>query len=155
MTGRSNASSALAWIFVAFTALMCALAFGAVWALLASMLGRDLPWLGLAAAGGMVWSIHSTAGHGSPAGKAVLAALGTLLAAFYNECLAALIRLSGELGLPLLEVLQHAGFGSAAQLGQISIHQLDVVWYLTAAALAFLLGWYCASARTRATHALG
>jgi hypothetical protein len=85
----------------------------------------------------LAWVMRSTTGCSLY--SALLAALGTLLAAYYAACLAASARLAAELGLPLGQVLASNGFRGSLQLGWTSTHPRDVAWAATAAVLAFVL----------------
>jgi hypothetical protein len=91
------------WIGIA-TALMTALAGGAVWCLIALYARRDLIALALPIAGLIVWALraHGYAGRWS---GAVIAALCVALASAYSLYLQASAQVASMLGLPLREAL--------------------------------------------------
>lgn len=136
MTERGARAGAAA--VAVLTTLLVALAFGAVWALLAAWGLNDDAWLAFAAAAGMVFSLRFA---GSQHGwfPALLAGGGTLLAALYAECLQLLMRIAAQLGLPLIEVIHTSGILSTGQLAWRLLPESHLLTYLAAAVLAALL----------------
>ncbi|HVT33143.1 MAG TPA: hypothetical protein VHE32_10875 [Rhodanobacteraceae bacterium] len=92
------------WIGIA-TALMTALAGGAVWCLIALYARRDLVALALPIAGLIVWALraHGYAGRWS---GAIFAAASIALASAYSLYLQASAQVASMLGLPLREALR-------------------------------------------------
>lgn len=86
------------------TALMCALAGGAVWCLLSLYSRGELAGFAFAVALPVVWTLraHGYAGRWS---GALLAAACVLLAAFYAFCLQAVAQVASLLGLPMRAAL--------------------------------------------------
>ncbi len=119
------------------TAVLSGLALGALWALLAAYLINHAAWLAWGAAAGMALSMRFT----SPQPgwfAALLAASGTLLAAYYAECLQLAMRISSQLGLPLIEVIRTSGVFSTAKLAWRLLPAQHVSIYAAAALLAFI-----------------
>ena len=87
------------WIGIA-TALMCALAGGAVWCLIALYARRDLMALSLPVAAAIAWSLraHGFAQRGS---GALIAVVCVVLACAYSLYLQATAQVASLLGLPL------------------------------------------------------
>jgi hypothetical protein len=92
------------WIGIA-TALMTALAGGAVWCLIALYIRRDLIPLALPIAGLIVWALraHGYAGRWS---GATIAAVCVALASAYSLYLQASAQVASLLGLPLRDALR-------------------------------------------------
>ncbi len=120
------------------TALLAALALGALWALLAASGLRHTLWLAFAAAAGMAFGLRFA---GDPRGwlPALLAGAGTLLAALYAEGLQLLMRIAAQLGLPLIEVIRTSGIADTAVLACRLLPPSHLLTYLVAAVLAALL----------------
>lgn len=91
------------WIGIA-TALMCALAGGAVWCVLALYARHDLMALSLPVAAGVAWALraHGFAGRWS---GAVIAVVCVLLACAYSLYLQATAQVASLLGLPMRDAL--------------------------------------------------
>ncbi len=120
------------------TAALSGLALGAVWSLLASLGVPHAAWLSLGAGMAMAVSMRFSSPQSSWF-AAVLAGLGTLLAAFYAECLQLLTRIAGQLGLPLIEVIRTSGIISTSQLTWRLLPGQHQMLYLLAAILAAIL----------------
>jgi hypothetical protein len=95
------------WIGIA-TALMTALAGGAVWCLIALYARRDLIALALPIAGLIVWALRAHGYAGRWSGSAV-AAICVALASAYSLYLQASAQVASVLGLPLREALLQIG----------------------------------------------
>ncbi|HVV98252.1 MAG TPA: hypothetical protein VHC92_14010 [Rhodanobacteraceae bacterium] len=95
------------WIGIA-TALMTALAGGAVWCLIALYARRDLIALALPIAGLIVWALRAHGYAGRWSGAAV-AAICVALASAYSLYLQASAQVASVLGLPLREALLQIG----------------------------------------------
>lgn len=119
------------------TAALSGLALGALWALLAASVTDHAVWLAWGAAVGMALSMR----FASPQPRwfaALLAASGTLLAAYYAECLQLAVRISTQLGLPLIEVIRASGIFSTAKLAWRLLPAQHLTIYAAAVLLAFL-----------------
>jgi len=133
------------WIGIA-TALMSALAGGAVWCLLALFARRDLIVLSLPIAAIIAWTLR-THGYAARWSGAVLAVACIALACAYSLYLQATAQVASLLGLPMRAALVQMDFGMA----------LDIAWAnLDAAgaiviAIAIVLGATATLWRTRAT----
>ena len=91
------------WIGIA-TALMCALAGGAVWCLLALYARHELMALSLPVAAGVVWALRSHGFAGRWSG-AVIAVVSVALACAYSLYLQATAQVASLLGLPMRDAL--------------------------------------------------
>ena len=120
MTEPQRRSRLGLWLGVA-TALMCALAGGAVWTVLALRTGRDAPWFAFVCAIVIAWALRANGFSGTRIG-AGLAALFTALAWAYAQCLLAIGDVAQALGLPLRDTLLRIGadFALAVVRGRIS-----------------------------------
>jgi len=90
------------------TALMCALAGGAVWCLLSLYERGDLAGFAFVVALPVAWSLRYF-GFGGTAAGAVIAALCVLLASAYSFCLQAVARIAAMLGVPMRDALWKMG----------------------------------------------
>ena len=119
------------WIGVA-TAVMCALAGGAIWCLVALYARHDLIPLALPIAAVVVWALrsHGFAGRWSGAGIAVAC---VALACAYSLYLQAAAQVASLLGLPMRDALVQMEPGMAID---IAWRNLDVAgWAIIAVAL--------------------
>lgn len=135
MSERKTGTVVLASMIL--TAALSGLALGALWALLAASIIANATWLAFGAAAGMVFSMRFSSPRASWF-AAVLAALGTLLAAFYAECLQLAMRIAAQFGLPLLDVIHTSGIASSSQLTWRLLPTQHVLVYSAAALLAFI-----------------
>ena len=102
------------WIGIA-TALMSALAGGALWCLLALYARRDLIVLALPIALFIAWSLRANGFAGRWRG-AVVAAGCVVLACAYSLYLQAVAQVASILGLPMRDALVQMDFGMAADI---------------------------------------
>jgi len=103
------------------TAMMSALAGGAVWCVLVLRTGYDLTWFALVCAIVVAWALRANGFAGSRGGAA-LAALCTALACIYAQCLLAVGDVAQAMGYSLRETLYRIGvdFAVAVATGRIS-----------------------------------
>lgn len=121
----------------AFAILMCALALGAVVALLALFIGIHPCWWMLPGAVVLTWILRATGSlHGRPAPG--LAALAVLLAGAYAECLTAIARVAAITGASFSEAWHLGGAALTWQVAQLGLSPLSVLVY---AAAAIIAGW--------------
>lgn len=120
------------------TALMCALAAGAVWCVVAMALGRELAILALPIAAIIAWALRS---HGYPASRmgAVIAAVGTALACFYAQYLLATAEIASIFALPFRESLAKSGVAMTTDLMLKRLGLVDFAIFAAAIAFAALL----------------
>ena len=109
------------------TAMMSALAGGAVWCVLVLRTGYELTWFALVCAIIIAWALRSNGFAGSRAGAA-LAALCTALACIYAQCLLAVGDVAQAMGFSLRETLYRIGvdFVVAVASGRISALQTAI-----------------------------
>lgn len=131
------------WLGTAFGTLnvvMGALALAAVWAFVAMFTMHALApaALLLGLGNGLLarMSLPQTPRYG-----AMLAALSTLAAAYYQQILMAAVRVAGTLGVPLVEALHPDGFSLLALLARMALHGPLLLWVLAGTALAALAAW--------------
>lgn len=133
------------------TAILSGMALGALWALLATSVIEHAVWLALGAAAGMALSMRLA----SPQPgwfAAALAASGTLLATGYAECLQLMMRISSQIGLPLIEVIRTSGLFSTTKLAWRLIPTEHLAIYAIAALLAFVTTVWPRSAQGKAAQ---
>ena len=120
------------------TALMSALAAGAVWCVVAMALGRELAILALPIAAIIAWALRS---HDYPASRlgAVIAAVGTALACFYAQYLLATAEIASIFALPFRESLAKAGFAMTTDLMLKRLSLIDFTIFGAAMMFAALL----------------
>jgi hypothetical protein len=124
---RDSRSRRASWIGVA-TALMSALAGGAIWCLVALYARHDLIALSLPIAGAVVWALRSNGFEGRWSG-ALVAASCVALSCAYSLYLQATAQVASLLGLPLRAALTQMEPGMA----------VDIAWAgLDTAALAVI-----------------
>jgi hypothetical protein len=119
------------------TAMMSALAGGAVWCVLVLRTGHELTWFALVCAIVVAWALRANGFAGSRLG-AGLAALCTALACIYSQCLLAVGDVAQAMGFSLRETLYRIGvdFMVAVATGRISPWQTAT--YVLAVTLS---GW--------------
>lgn len=116
------------------TALMCALAAGAVWCVLALYTGHTLAVLALPCAGIIGWSLRDH-GFTRPV-AAALAVLCTALATVYAQYLLAAASVAALLGLPMRATLIDMGAGLASDVAWTSLDRIDCAIFVLALVLA-------------------
>lgn len=131
-------SSSSGRIIGLLTALMCALAAGAVWCVVAMALGRELAILALPIAAIIAWALR---GHGYPASRlgGVIAAVGTALACFYAQYLLATAEIASIFALPFRESLAKSGFAMTTDLMLKRLGLIDFAIFGAAILFAALL----------------
>lgn len=122
------------WIGVA-TALMSALAGGAIWCLIALYSRHDLIALSLPIAGVIVWSLRANGFAGRWSG-ALLAAACVALACAYSLYLQASAQVASLLGLPLRAALTQMGPGMAVDIAWASVDTAGAIVMVAAIAVA-------------------
>lgn len=136
LTARGAAGA----VFALFSAAMLGLAAGAVWMLPTMQLQRPLAWLALPIGWLLGLAVRAWI---RPAGAlaALAAALATLLAAAYVTFLTAAARVAGLMGMGLLQAMRESGGGMLLQLARLSLSPVQLVWFVTGAALAAWCAW--------------
>lgn len=116
------------------TAVMCALAGGALWCLLSLYSRGDLAALAFLVALPVVWTLrrHGYAGRWS---GALVAAACVALSALYSFYLQAVAQIAGMLGLPMREALLRMEPGMAIDIARANIGATSVA--IVAAAMVF------------------
>jgi hypothetical protein len=139
MTQALRSSTLNRWIGFA-TALMSALASGAVWSVLVLRTGNELTVLAFVIAVAIAWILRGNGFAGTRLG-AILAALFTALACIYAQCLLAVGDVAQAVGFSLRDTLLRIGadFALAVVRGRISPWQ--TASYVLAMALAAWLVW--------------
>lgn len=117
------------------TALMCALAAGAVWCLLAIYSRSELAAFAFVVALLVVWALRSHGYAGRRSG-AVLAALCVLLASLYAFCLQAVVQVAALLGLPMRTAMRQMGADMAIHLAWTNLRGWNLAIVAVAAACA-------------------
>jgi hypothetical protein len=131
--------AAIRWLGVA-TAFMCALAGGAVWAVLALRTGRDLTWLALVIAAVIASVLRVNGFRGSRLGAAC-AGVCTLLSCVYAQTLLAVGDVAQALGFSLRDTVLRIGADFALAVVKGRISPWDSATYVLAIALAAWLVW--------------
>ncbi len=116
------------------TALMCALAGGAVWCLLSLYSRSDLALLAFAVALPIVWVLRANGYAGSRTG-ALLAGACVLLASVYSFYLQAVAGIAGMLGVSMRIAFQRMGPAMTFDVARADLGAWDMA--LVAAAVAF------------------
>jgi hypothetical protein len=139
MMQASRTSTLGRWIGFA-TALMSALAGGAVWSVLVLRTGHELTALAFVIAAAIAWILRGNGFAGTRVGT-VLAALFTALACVYSQCLLAVGDVAQAMGFSLRDTLLRIGadFALAVVRGRISPWQ--TASYVLAMMLAAWLVW--------------
>ncbi|HEY2394489.1 MAG TPA: hypothetical protein VGH81_00730 [Rudaea sp.] len=139
MTQALCGSALNRWIGFA-TALMSALAGGAVWSVLVLRTGHELTALAFVIAAAIAWILRGNGFAGTRLGT-FLAAFFTALACIYSQCLLAVGDVAQAMGFSLRDTLLRIGadFALAVVRGRISPWQ--TASYLLAMALAAWLVW--------------
>lgn len=125
-------------IYGVLTALMCALAGGAVWCVVALAVGRELAILALPIAAIIAWALRDNVYAASWQGASI-AAVGTALACFYAQYLLATAEIASIFALPFRESLAKSGFGMTTDLMLKRLDMIDFAVFGAAIVLAALL----------------
>lgn len=135
--GVSLAARSARALLSLFAVLMCALALGAVVALLALFTGIRPCWWMLPGAVVLTWILRGT---GSLRGKLApgIAAFAVLLAGAYAECLTAIARVAAITGASFSEAWHLGGAALTWQVAELGLSPLSVLVY---AAAAIIAGW--------------
>lgn len=122
------------------TALMCALAAGAVWCVAALYLRIDMIFIALVIAVLIAWVLRAN-GFSRTRSGALVAALSTLLAFVYSAYLLAAAKVASFLGLPLRSTLVSIGPDMAAAVAWADLTMWHAGSVLLAMALSAWLVW--------------
>jgi hypothetical protein len=139
----AQGSKTVAWLNLAFGTLnvvLGAFALGAVWALVSMFSQRTLAPAALLLGLGTGLLARASLPQARHYG-AVLAAVATFAAAYYQQILMAAVRIASTLGLPLLSALRESGLGLLTLLARLAMGGTLLVWILLSAALAMLAAW--------------
>lgn|SRR5690348_1998863 len=131
----SLASRAARALLSVFALLMCALALGAVVALLALFTGIRPCWWMLPGAIVLTWILRVTGSLGGSLAP-VLAAFAVLLAGAYAECLTAIARVAAITGASFSEAWHLGGAALTWQIAELGLSPLSVLVYAAAAIIA-------------------
>jgi len=118
-----------------FAVLMCALALGAVVALLALFIGIRPCWWMLPGAAVLTWILRGTGSLGGWLAPG-LAALAVLLAGAYAECLTAIARVSAITGATFSQAWHLGGAALTWQVAELGLSPVSVLVYAAAAIIA-------------------
>ena len=140
----SIAGRVLRGVLSVLAILMCALALGAVLALLSLFAGIRPCWLMLVGAPLLVLVLLAT---GSLQGRIApaAAAFAVLLAGGYAECLDAVARIAALTGATFTETLHTGGIALTMQVAELGLSPLNVMVYAAAA----IIGVWLARSRTQ------
>lgn len=108
-----------------FTALLSALAGGAVWCVLTMFSGRELIVFAPLCAIAIAWVLRAHTFAGSPGG-AVIAALLTIVACAYSLYLQAAVHVAGLLGISLRVALPRIGPGMASSIAWYELGPVEI-----------------------------
>lgn len=120
------------------TALMCALAGGAVWCLLSIYSRSELPVFAFMVALLVVWALR-THGYAGRWFGAALALACVALASLYAFSLQAVAQIAALLGLPMRTAMQQMGPAMAVDIAWANLRGWNLV--IVAAAAAWAVGW--------------
>ena len=130
MRADPNPGSRRGRLLAVLTALMCALAAGAIWCVLALYTGRDLAVLALPSAAVIAWALRSN--RQSRFLDAALAAICTAFACAYAQYLLAAASVASVLGLPMRKTLFDMGAGLAGDVAWTRISTADWAFFALA-----------------------
>jgi hypothetical protein len=128
------------WIIGTATALMTALAAGAVWCVLQLYVRFDLIGLSLAVAALIAWVLRGQ-GFGRSLSGSLIAAICTILACVYAGYLLAAAKVASFLGIPMRATLTTIGpdMAGAVALADLTVYHIGIV--LLAVVLSAWLVW--------------
>ena len=120
------------------TAIMFAMAAGAVWCVVALALRRELAIVALPIAAIIAWALRGN-GYAESRLGAVLGAVGTALACFYAQYLLATAEIASIFALPFRESIAKSGFGMTTDLMLKRLDMIDFAVFAAAILFAALL----------------
>lgn len=132
-----SARRLLTLAFALFSALMLGLAAGALWMVVSIYQRQLLPWLALPLGIVLAWAIRQGVQRPGLA-AALLAGAATALASVYMNMLLAAVKISGEMGMGLLDTLRSAGIGMLWQLARLGLTSADIGWTVAGVVAAAL-----------------
>jgi hypothetical protein len=138
MPANAPAGTPRARIVGIATALMCALAGGAVWCLLSLYSRGNLAAFAFAIAAVVAWTLRAN-GHAGRWPGAVFAAGCVLLAAAYAFYLQAVAGVASMLGLPMRATLQQMGFAMGLDVARANLDGWSSLLVIAASGLAIWL----------------
>ena len=138
MPANAQAGTRRARILGIATALMYALAGGAVWCLLSLYSRGDLAGFAFVIAAAVAWTLR-TNGHAGRWPSAVFAAACVLFAATYAFYLQAVASIASMLGLPMRATLQQMGLAMGLDVARASLDAWSGLMVIAASALAMWL----------------
>lgn len=123
------------------TALMCALAGGAVWCVLSMYLRSDLQAFAFVVAAMVVWALRAH-GYAASATGVGVAVFSVALAAVYSFCLQAVAQIASLLGLSMRSTLGRMDVGMALDIALANVQgwNLLVIGVAVIAAAVAILG---------------
>lgn len=122
------------------TALMCALAAGAVWCVLQLYLRFDLIGVAFAVAAFIAWVLRRQ-GFGHRLSGALIAAFSTIVACVYAGYLLAAARVASFLGIPMRETLLTMGRDMATAVAWANLTGFHIATLILAVILSAWLVW--------------
>ena len=122
------------------TALMCALAAGAVWCVLQLYLRLDLIGIALVVGAFIAWVLRRQ-GFGHRLSGVLIATLSTALACLYAGYLLAAAKVASFLGIPMRETLTTMGIDMAAAVARTDLSTFHVATLILAILLSAWLVW--------------
>lgn len=125
-------------VYGLLTAIMFALAAGAVWCVVALALRHELALISLPIAAIVAWSLRGN-GYAETWLGAVLGAVGTTLACFYAQYLLATAEIASIFALPFRESLFKSGFSMTTDLMFKRLDMIDFAVFAAAIVFAALL----------------
>ncbi len=125
----------LALVFATFSTVMLGLAAGAVWMVISIYREQLMPWLALPCGLLLAWVIRLSV-HRPGSGAALLASAATILASVYMNMLLVAVKISGQMGMGLIDTLRSAGVDMLWQLARLGLTHADLGWTLAGAAAA-------------------
>lgn len=128
------------FLFGLLCSAMFGLAAGAVWMVPSMMFGRALPALVLPV-GWILGVVTRRWLRFKGVAGGVLAAVATLLAAFYMACLVVAANIAGMMGIGFGEALSDAGPAMLIELARLTQTPGNVLLYVAGALLSALVAW--------------
>ncbi|ULU27411.1 hypothetical protein [Dyella terrae] len=122
-------------LFALVSTLMLGLAAGAVWMVPTLYSQHALPWLALPV-GWLLGKAVRNWVRSADRQAAALAVVATLTAVLYVNLLMAAARISGLMGLGLVDSIRTAGLPLLLQLAKLSLSPMDEVWFIVGISFA-------------------